>query len=449
MMNLLTMPNLTGGHLGGWRHKDNWSDIIMNFDRIVELTRIAERGKFDAIFLADGNAVREMDKTELFAANWPSARPVGFEPVTLLTALSQHTKHIGLAATATTTYEEPYLLARKFASLDHLSKGRAGWNVVTTSNAGDSQNFGLEQHVARDIRYERAREFVEVAKGLWDSWADDAFPVDKASGRFLEPSRVHTLNHEGTHFKVKGPLNITRPPQGYPVMFMAGQSQPGRELAAQYADALFGAGDTKESCQEVYADIKRRMAKYGRDPDHLRIIPGVSFFVGRTSAEAQEHYEELQSLISPSLGVHYLSKIVFKDLSGYPIDGPMPEIDEEVVGGTSLRSYILDFAKRDKLTIRQTYERTVPSIGHAVFKGTATEVADQMEDWYRGKACDGFMVSVPTVPRGLSDFVDLVVPELQRRGLFRKDYGGPTLRETMGLPIPENPVFSVPAIAAE
>lgn len=441
MMNLIFMPNAVGGHLGGWRHPDAWGDTVCNLGQIVEATRTAERGLFDAAFLADGNAVREMHRPALFSANSPSARPAGFEPTTLLSAVAMKTEGIGLVATSTTTYDEPYMVARRFGSLDLLSGGRAGWNVVTSSYAGDSRNFGREEHVARDLRYERAEEFVEVVKGLWDSWAQDAFPQNKETGHYLDPLKVRTLNHRGKHFAVQGPLNVPRTPQGHPVIFMAGQSGPGRELAAKHADALFAAGDSRESCQEAYADIKGRMTKYGRAPEHLRFIPGVSVFVGRSAAEADELYRELQELISPELGAHYLSRMLGLDVTGLPLDGPVPDVPDELVGGTSLRTYIIGMARREGLTIRQTYERVLPSLGHPVFKGTAADVADQMEDWFRGGACDGFMVSAPVMPRSLVAFVDLVVPELQRRGLYRMRYGR-TLRETMGLPIPAAPDFA-------
>jgi FMN-dependent oxidoreductase (nitrilotriacetate monooxygenase family) len=364
----------------------------------------------DGLFLADGNAVRDMDKPALFAANYPAARPAVYDPVILLTALATATSRIGLVATATTTFDEPYFVARRFASLDHVSHGRAGWNMVTASNAGDALNFNRPEPVGRSERYDRAEEFIEVVKGLWDSWAEDAFLQDKASGQYLDAARVRLLNHQGTHFSVKGPLNVARTPQGRPVVFMAGQSERGKELAARHADAMFGAGDSKESFQADYADIKGRMAKYDRDPDELRFIPGVSIFVGRSSAEADELYEELSALITPALGVHYLSKIVTMDLSGHDIDGPLPEVPEIVVGGSSTRTFTIQMARRENLTIRQTYERVVPAFGSPVIKGNAVEVADMMENWYREKACDGFMVSIPVMPRGLRDFVELVVP---------------------------------------
>jgi FMN-dependent oxidoreductase (nitrilotriacetate monooxygenase family) len=437
MMNLVTIPNLVGGHLGGWRHKDAFAKPVMNLEAFIEMTEIAERGKLDAVFLADGNGVRDMDRPALFAANHPSARPAFFEPTTLLSAVAMVTKRIGVVATATSTYDEPWMVARRFASMDHISKGRAGWNLVTASNAGDALNFGRAEHMAREDRYARAQEFYEVVAALWDSWADDAFVQDKETGKYLDPARVRTINHRGTHFTVKGPLNVPPTPQGRPIVFMAGQSEPGMELAARYADALFGAGTTKQDCIDAYADIKGRMARYGRAPDTLKILPGVSIFVGRTAAEAEEFYEELQSLISPALGVHYLSKMLARDLEGLPLDGPLPaDLAPETLGGSSLRRYIIDMARRDGLSIRRAYERTLPALGGPVFKGDPTQIADEMEDWWRSKAGDGFTIMAPVQPRGLRDFVDLVVPELQRRGLFRKEYETTTLRGHLGLPDP-------------
>jgi alkanesulfonate monooxygenase len=435
MMHLVTIPNLVGGHLGGWRHREAFAKPVMNLEGFIEMTEIAERGKLDAVFLADGNGVRDMDRPALFAANHPSARPAFFEPTTLLSAVAMVARRIGVVATATSTYEEPYTIARKFASMDHISKGRAGWNLVTASNAGDALNFGRAEHMGREERYARAQEFYEVVAALWDSWAPDAFPQDKATGQYLDPARVRPIDHRGTHFTVKGPLNISPTPQGRPVVFMAGQSGPGMELAARYADALFGAGTTKQDCIDAYADIKGRMARYGRAPDTLKILPGVSVFTGRTAAEAEELYEELQSLISPPLGVHYLSKMLVHDLEGLPLDGSLPgDLAPETLGGSSLRRYIIDMARRDNLSIRQTYERTLPALGGPVFKGSPAQVADEMEDWWRSKAGDGFTIMAPVQPRGLRDFVDLVVPELQRRGIFRKEYEATTLRGHLGLP---------------
>ena len=434
MMHLVTIPNMVGGHLGGWRHRDAFDNSVMNLEAIVEMAQTAERGKFDAVFLADGNGVREMERPALFAANFPSARPAMFEPTTLLSAVAMATNRLGLVATATSTFDEPWMVARRFSSMDHISKGRAGWNLVTASNAGDALNFSRTE-VGREDRYARAEEFYEVVTALWDSWAPDAFPQDKATGRYLDPARVAPIDHAGTHFKVKGPLSLPPTPQGRPVVFMAGQSALGMELAAKYADALFGAGSTKEDCVGAYADIKGRMAKFGRHPDTLKILPGVSIFAGPTTAAAEQLYEELQSLISPTLGVHYLSKQLTCDLTGCDVDAPVPaDIPAEVVGGSSLRRYMLDMIRREALTVRQAYERLLPAIGGPMFKGSAVEVADLMEDWWRAKAGDGFTVMAPVQPRGLRDVVDLVVPELQRRGLFRTEYAATTLRGHLGLP---------------
>jgi len=435
MMNIVCIPNVVGAHLGGWRHPDAFDNSVMNLPAFIEMVQIAERGTLDAVFLADGNGVRDMDRPALFAANFPSARPAMFEPTTLLSAAAMATQRIGLVATATSTFDEPWMVARRFSSMDHISGGRAGWNLVTASNAGDAQNFGRDEHLGREDRYARAEEFYEVVAKLWDSWAGDAFPQDKASGQYLDPTRVRSIDHQGRHFRVKGPLSLPPTPQGRPVVFMAGQSIPGMELAARYADAMFGAGSTKADCVAAYADIKGRMAKHGRAPEQMKILPGVSVYVGPAAADAERLYEELQGLISPALGVHYLSKQLAHDLGGMDLDGPLPDgIAAETVGGSSLRRYIIDMARREGLTIRQTYERVLPAIGGPVFKGDKMQVADEMEDWFRSKAADGFTIMAPTQPRGLSDFVDLVVPELRRRGLFRTEYRASTLRGHLGLP---------------
>lgn len=439
-MILVTGVYPVGGHLAGWRHPTAYPDIVMNLDAMIDIARTAERGKIQALFLADGNAVRQMDKPALFEAVAPSDRPASFEPTTVMAAISQHTDHVGLFATATTTYEQPYLLARKFSSLDHISGGRAIWNVVTTSYPGDAVNFGGDYPEKTD-RYQRAREFVEVCKGLWDSWAPDAFPQDKATGQFLDSTRVHTLDHRGEHFTVRGPLNLARSPQGYPVLFMAGQSEPGRELAAQHADCLFSVARSKQESIEVARDLKGRMARYGREPHQLKIIPGIRVNVAETRQEALGLYRELNALVSPALGVQYLSSMVKEDLTSYPLDGPLPDLSAEVDGITSRRKSVWEMASRESLTVRQTYQRLLAAGETPPFTGTAVEVADEMEDWFRSGACDGFMIGVPTLPLGLERVVDLLVPELQRRGIFHDDYSGATLREELGLPLPSNPHF--------
>lgn len=432
-----------GGHLAGWRHRDSFPTTAMQLPCMVEMAKIAERGTLDLMFLADGNGVRQMDKPALFAANSPSDRPAVFEPVTLFAAVAQHTSRIGLVATATTSYEEPFTLARKFASLDHLSGGRSGWNLVTTQYVEDAKNFGRDEHMGRVERYERARESLDVVRKLWDSWATDAFLEDKATGRYLDPARVRLANHRGKHFAVKGPLNVARTPQGQPVVFMAGQSDAGKELAAYGADGLFGTASSKADAQREYADIKGRMAKYGRPTDALKILPALSVFVGRTATEADALYEELQALIAPALAVSYLSKLVGFDVTDAPLDGPMPRGPGESVGGTAIGRSVVEMAQREGLSVRATSQRVLGSMGGNMVKGNPGQVADFLEDWYTSQACDGFMLSMPVQPRSLHDFVELVVPELQRRGLRPPDYRGPTLRDNMGLVRPADPFDGV------
>lgn len=431
-----------GGHLAGWRHRDSFPTTAMQLPCMLEMAKIAERGKLDLMFLADGNGVRQMDKPALFAANSPSDRPAVFEPVTLFAAVAQHTSRIGLVATATTSYEEPFTIARKFASLDHLSGGRSGWNLVTTQYVEDAKNFGRDEHMGRVERYERARESLDVVRTLWDSWATDAFLQDKSTGQYLDPARVRLTNHRGPHFAVKGPLNVARTPQGQPVVFMAGQSEAGKELAAYGGEGLFGTASSKADAQREYADIKGRMAKYGRRTDALKILPALSVFVGRTASEADALYEELQALIPPALAVSYLSKLVGFDVTGAPLDGPMPPSPGENVGGTAIGRSVVDMAAREGLSVRATCQRVLPSMGGNMVKGDPGQVADFLEDWYTSHACDGFMLSMPVQPRSLRDFVELVVPELQRRGLRPLDYPGPTLRDNMGLARPADPFDS-------
>lgn len=443
MMHLLAIPNMIGAHLGGWRHATAYDNPVMNLSQMVEYAQLAERGKLDGLFLADGNGIRDMDKPALFEANFPSARPGVFDPVVLMTALAGHTERIGLVCTATTTFDEPWFVARRFASLDHVSCGRAGWNAVTASNAGDALNFSHAQPVGREQRYARAEEFIDVVRGLWDSWADDAFVQDKASGRFLQPARVRRLDHAGQNFTVAGPLNVPRTPQGQPVVFTAGQSDAGKELAARTADAMFAAGDSKETCAAEYADIKERMARHGRDPASLRFIPGLTVFAARNAAEADTLYEELNALISPALGVDYLSKIVTQDLSGLPLDALVPELADQVVGSSTVRTLVVKQIRERQMTVREAARMVVRDFGTPVVKGSPTEVADVLEDWYRSGACDGFVLTFPVVPLGLQNFVELVVPELQRRGLFRREYEGTTLRDHLGLAKPVNPHFAL------
>ncbi len=407
----------------------------MRLDVLIEVAKLAEQAKLDALFIADGNAVRNMDTPDLFEANTPSARPAVFDPVTLMAAISQHTARIGLVSTASTTYETPWSVARRYASLDHLSNGRAAWNVVTGSNPGDSLSFGVARHPDRDERYGRADEFVQACIALWDSWDEDAFVERKDIGQYLDSSKVRTPDFRGKYVSVRGPLNVARSPQGRPVLFHAGQSEGGRQLAARHADCIFAAAVNVEAAREFTTDLRCRRADLGRDPDELRVIVSVAVYLGRTEEEATGLYRELNSLITPALGVDFLGKAVSEDLAGYPIDGPMPDLSGAVVGGNSIRGQLDALAKAENLSIRQVYERVVPSVGNAALIGTAAQVADMMEDWFVSGACDGFVLGASINPFTLRLIRDELVPELQRRGLFRTDYAGTTLREHLRLPL--------------
>ncbi|MEZ3159584.1 LLM class flavin-dependent oxidoreductase [Microbacterium sp. BWT-B31] len=435
-MILVTNVYPVGGHIGGWRDPSAFNRIVMNLDAMTQIARLAERGKFHSLFLADGNAVRQMEKRELFENVTPTDRPASFEPTTAMAAIAQHTEHIGMFVTATTTYEEPYSLARRLSSLDHISRGRAIWNVVTTSYPGDAANFGSAAFPERDDRYRRANEFIEVCKALWDSWAADAFPQDKATGRFLDADRVRRIDHHGEFFDVQGPLNVGRSPQGHPVLFMAGQSEPGRDLAARHAECLFASARTKEQSEELAVDVRSRMAAYGRLPTDIKIIPGVSVNVAETKEDARELNKHLASLVSPELGFQYLSSYLHADLTGLDPDGPLPDLTGDIAGVRSIRDQLYNEAVGRGLSIRQTWTKLIAGTGDEPFTGTAGEVADQLQEWFESGACDGFMLGVPTLPRGLERVVDLLIPELQRRSLFHEEYTGGTLREELRLRAP-------------
>jgi alkanesulfonate monooxygenase len=422
-------------HLAGWRHPRGYADGGIVLERWIDYARILERGKFDMLFIADGISPTGVDHRDSFSQ---SSRGLGFEPLTLLSALVGVTERLGLAATVATTWNEPYVVARMMASLDHLSGGRAGWNLVTGRNAEDAKNFSRDEHFSYGDRYARAEEFIDVVTGLWDSYEDDALLLDKESGRFLDPDKLHLLNHRGRHFSVKGPLSVSRPPQGHPVVIQAGDSEPARELAARTADAMFTAQSTLPAAQAFYAEMKGRLAKFGRDPDSLKILPGANVYVGRTAEEAEEKFQRLQSLIPPNYAIQQLSvQLGGVDLSGYPPDGPMPEVQGSVSRANPMKW--LAFAKQENLSLLQTALRAAAAKSHLVLKGSAKDVADQMEAWFTEDACDGFNLLPPCVPDDLTDFVELVLPELRRRGLFRTEYEGRTLRENLGLPRPPHP----------
>jgi alkanesulfonate monooxygenase len=425
----------SGHHVAAWRHPDAQADGGLNFQHYRRLAQTAERGKFDMLFLADGVAVRERGQGKEALSR---TTVVHFEPLTLLSALSVVTERIGLTATVSTTYNEPYHLARKFASLDHLSGGRAGWNLVTSATEAEAKNFSRDKHMEHTLRYERAKEFVDVVTALWDSWEDDAFFRDKESGVYFDPDKLHIPNHKGEHFSVRGPLNVARPPQGYPVIIQAGSSEDGKNLAAQTAEVIFTAQQTLAEAQAFYADVKGRLAKYGRSSDSLKIMPGVFPVIGKTEQEAKDKFDQIQELIDPVVGLSLLGGMIGGfDLSSYPLDGPLPDLPE-TNGGKSRQKLLTDLARRENLTIRQLYLWIAGARGHRQILGTPQQIADQLEDWFVNGGADGFNIMPPYLPGGLDDFVDLVVPELQRRGLFRTEYEGRTLRENLGLPRPAN-----------
>jgi FMN-dependent oxidoreductase (nitrilotriacetate monooxygenase family) len=417
-----------GYHAAAWRHPAVPAGGALDFSYFLDTARIAEAAKFDMVFLADGVAVRARD--EPAGSLCRSAQNAELEPLTLLAALAPMTRHIGLVATASTTYNEPYHVARKYASLDHISHGRAGWNIVTSWSDEEARNFSREKHADYDTRYARAQEFVEVVTGLWDSWDDDAFVRDKASGLFYDPDKLYVLNHKGPHFSVRGPLGSARTPQGRPILVQAGASAQGQEIAAAHADVVYASPYDFASAKAYYGSVKALMAGHGRSPQQLKIMPGLTPYVGRSRAEAQDRYEEMRSLIHPLAGLAMLYNLM-GDLSHHPLDGPVPEPADPKV--RSMAQGLLGMARRDKLSIRGLYERVAAGNGGRVLVGTAVEIADDMESWFRGGAADGFNICPSHLPGGLNDFAELVVPELQRRGLFRTEYEGRTLRENLGL----------------
>jgi alkanesulfonate monooxygenase len=422
-----------GYHLAAWRHPDARPGGNMELQHAVRVTQAAERGLFDMAFLADGVGIRFHDEPPGALAH--TCKNVQFEPLTLLSALAMVTERVGLVATASTTYNEPYHVARKFASLDHISGGRAGWNVVTSVTDMEAQNFGLDAAPEKGGRYDRAAEFVEVVRGLWDSWEDDAFVRDQASGVNYDPAKLHVLHHAGKHFRVRGPLNVARTPQGTPVIVQAGASDQGRELAAATADVIYAATQTLEDARAYYSDVKGRMARYGREPDELKIMPGIMAVPGATRQEAQDKYEVLQELVQPVVGLGALANYL-GDLSAHDLDGPLPPPTR--LRGHSRAQIFLDIARRGNLTIRQLYLSIAGGNGHRLVIGTPADIADAMEEWLCGGGADGFNILPPWLPGGLEDVVHMVVPELQRRGLFRTAYEGRTLREHLGLARPQN-----------
>lgn len=420
----------TGHHEAAWRHPDVEPARALTLQHYVDIARTAERGRLDSVFFADSVALHGKVRHNTHSA---------FEPLTLLAALAASTSHVGLIATASTTYNHPYTLARAFASLDHLSGGRAGWNIVTSAGQDEARNFGLSDRPDHEARYARATEFVQLTQALWDSFDDEAVIADKASGVYADTDLITPVDHRGEHFEVRGPLNIRRPVQGYPLLVQAGSSESGKEYAARFAEAVFTAQQTLGEAQAFYADLKGRLAAHGRRPEDLLILPGISPVIGRSEEEAKAKEAELNALINPVYGLAQLSSMLDHELTEADLDGPLPPVDAGTEGNQSRKQLVLDLSAREGLTVRQLIERLAGGRGHRVFAGTATQVADQIQEWFEQGAADGFNVMPPTLPGGLDDFVDLVVPELQRRGLFRTDYTGETLRDHYGLSKPANP----------
>jgi len=429
-LNLFIYPG--GHHEAAWRYEGSEPGRVLDIGYYQELARRAEAAKFDAIFFADGPSLPE---------NVRYSSRVRFEPLTWLSAIAAATQRIGLIGTASTTYNEPYNLARLYASLDHLSNGRAGWNIVTTSDAGAAQNFGLPEHPPHGERYDKAREFLEVVTKLWDSWEDGALVADAESGVFADSDKVHRIDHVGRHYRVRGPLNVARPPQGRPVYVQAGSSEDGRSFAAQHAEAIFTAHQTLASAQAFYADIKARAVSLGRRPEHILVLPGISPYLGSTQAEADRLEQEINDLIQPQASLEQLKRLIGLDLSGFDLDGPFPRhlVDTNGPKGVASRfQLVIDIVDREKPTIRQLIKRLAGARGHYVLVGTPERVADEIQLWFEQGAADGFNVMPPWLTGGFDAFVSEVVPILRRRGLFREEYTGSTLREHYGLPRPES-----------
>jgi N-acetyl-S-(2-succino)cysteine monooxygenase len=436
------------GCIAGWRHKDVSRETLQGsagLDYHTHIASLCEQAKLHFVFLADSPTVTYLNQPYMLEH---AAQDYYLEPTTLMAAMIPGTKHIGLVGSMSTTYSDPYTVARTFASLDHLSRGRASWNIVTTGNPTSAQNFGHDVHPEKGDRYARAEEFVRIVKGLWDSWEDDAFLRDQTSGRFLDPSKMHYLNHRTENFSVRGPLNVERCPQGYPVMFVAGASDRGKELAAETGDTLFAAQPDKAQGQAFYRDVKGRMAKYGRAPDELKILPGAMIIVAPTDAEAQEKREYLRSLIDIEFAVQYTSSLAGMDLSHLPLDKPLPQ---------SLRSQpvwsrlalMMDVAERDQLNFRELAIQYTETYGHQFMVGSPKTIADQLQDLFESEVADGFLLRSPIYPKGTEDTVSLLIPELQRRGLFQTEYAGKTFRDNLGLKRPAHPAAARRGMAAE
>jgi FMN-dependent oxidoreductase (nitrilotriacetate monooxygenase family) len=416
----------TGNHSAGWRIDGAFASSC-SVPVMQSIASIAERGKFDLFFISDSAVMDPGDHPSFLNR---------FEPMTLLAALGMVTRHIGLGATVSTSFNEPFNVARAFSSLDHLSGGRAAWNVVTSSNKAAALNFSKELY-EHDLRYEIATEFVDVVRGLWDCWDDGAIVPDRATGTFLDKSKVRPLEHKGRFFNVKGPLNMERCPQGQPVIIQAGGSPPGQELSARSADLVFSVVNGEPaSAKAAYDSLKARVIKHGRRPEHVPILPGVMPIIGETDAQAKEQLDRLQSWLTPTNALTLVSQRLGYDIAGYPLDGPIPDFAQKTDRGQAFSNTLLEMARRENMTLRDLYNITAAARGHWVIYGTPKRIADIFEEWFAAERADGFVVMPAYFPGAFDDFVNLVVPELQRRGLYRKEYSGPTLRDHLGLTRP-------------
>lgn len=430
-----------GHHEAAWRHPRTDEHQVLEVAHFQELARIAERGKLDSVFFADGLAVGPRVERNTLAV---------FEPVTMLSAIAAVTSRIGLIATASTSYHEPYNLARKFTSLDHISKGRAGWNIVTSAGADEAANFGLDGIPDHAGRYERAREFLDVTLRLWDSWESDAVVLDPDRGVFADPAKVHTIDYDGPRFRVRGPLNSPRSPQGRPLLVQAGSSESGKDFAARYAEAVFTAQRTLADGQAFYRDLKARVAAHGRAPEDLKVLPGLVPYIADTERAARELEREFTELISPDYALGQLSRLLGVDLTAHALDAPLPALPDvaEFQGNKSRFVLVKELAEQERLTVRELIGKLGGGRGHRSFAGTPEQVADELQRWFENGAADGFNIMPPYLPGGLTDFVDKVVPILQERGLFRTEYEADTLRGHYGLAPVESRFAVRPAAAS-
>tara|TARA_Y100001001_G_scaffold141437_1_gene145456 strand:- start:3299 stop:4630 length:1332 start_codon:yes stop_codon:yes gene_type:complete len=429
MMRLGAFLAGTGSNMASWRHPDAVPDAAINLDYYKQLTRRAEEAKLDFVFFGDGLYISEKSHPNFLNR---------FEPLTLLAALAMDTKQIGLAATLSTSYSEPFTVARQFASIDHISEGRAGWNIVTSPLEGSALNYSKAEHPQHDLRYRMAVEYLEVTKGLWDSWEDDAFVRNKETGQFIDPHKLHRVNHKGEFFSVQGPLTISRSKQGRPILIQAGSSEAGKEFASQVADAVFTGQATIEDAQEFYQDVKGRAVKHGRRSEEILMLPGCNPIVGATPEEAEAKYQEISNLVVIDDALNYLGRY-FNDIdfTQYDLDEQFPDLGDFARNGwESATDRIKKVSREEGLTLRQMALRsTTPK---SPFIGTPEQVADTMQAWFEAGAAAGFMMNASVLPQGFNDFVDLVLPVLKDRGLFRTEYEHDTLRGNLGLAKPAN-----------